>query len=351
MNLQALFLVILSSQILLQVGTASAGTVVGWGGSIAVPDSGIPVSRPATGVVTIAATVLTDATKIAAGTSHSLAIKSDGTVVGWGFNLYGQATGVATTKPDVANGVVTVAGRILSNIVDVAADHRFSIALTRDGQVVVWGETNVYPALTNVISVSCGPGYNSALALKRDGTVVRIESGISPTPWLSNAVAVAVGGDHYSSSFALRANGAVVLLDEGAEDPELKSLGLSNVVAIAAGYNHQLALKQDGTVFGWGGNGSGQATGTPTTQGNYRSSGLVELDGKLLTNVVALAASDEFSLALKRDGKVVAWGKNHFHQCDVPADLKNVIAIAAGQDFCLAITTNNPPLPIVKPGK
>lgn len=123
-------------------------------------------------------------------------------------------------------------------------------------------------------------------------------------------------------------------------------VGLSNVVAIAhaEGFNgggNYLALKSDGTVVGWGGNRSvGMAIGSPTTNYAYTSSGIVTIGGKVLTNVKAIDVGPLFSLVLKNDGTVIAWGDNGFHQTDVPAGLSNVVAITAGNNFCLAITTN-----------
>src|SRR5204863_8269787 len=67
--------------------------------------------------------------------------------------------------------------------------------------------------------------------------------------------------------------------------------GLNGVVAIAAGGNHSLALKSDGTVVAWGGNSSGQST----------------VPGGL-NRVVSVAAGGPHSLALKSDGTVVTWG-------------------------------------------
>ena len=84
------------------------------------------------------------------------------------------------------------------------------------------------------------------------------------------------------------------------------------IVAIAAGNTHSLALRGDGTVLAWGDNSWGQ-TAVPTG----------------LTNVVALAGGQYHSLALKSDGTVVAWGDNTWNQTSVPAGLSNVVAIAA----------------------
>src|SRR5947209_2840751 len=85
--------------------------------------------------------------------------------------------------------------------------------------------------------------------------------------------------------------------------------------AIAAGGDHSLALKSDGTVLAWGCSADGQST-VPAN----------------LTGVIAIAAGGGHSLALKSDGTVVAWGNS-----TVPANLTGVIAIAAGASHNLAL--------------
>src|SRR5439155_7928750 len=75
-------------------------------------------------------------------------------------------------------------------------------------------------------------------------------------------------------------------------------------VKVAAGYSHNLALKQDGTVVAWGYNHSGRAT-VPVG----------------LSNVVSIAAGASHNLVLKQDGTVVAWGYNVDGQTNVPARL------------------------------
>ena len=62
-------------------------------------------------------------------------------------------------------------------------------------------------------------------------------------------------------------------------------------MAVAAGYGHNLALKSDGTVVGWGLNYDGEAS--PPVG---------------LSGVVAIAAGDNHSLAVTSDGLVYAWG-------------------------------------------
>ena len=96
---------------------------------------------------------------IAGGRSHSLALRSDGSVVAWGINSWGQ-----TTVPPSLTGVKSV-----------AAGYNHSLALRVDGSVVAWGnntwgQTNVPDNLLRVTAVACGAFHN--LALKSDGTVI-----------------------------------------------------------------------------------------------------------------------------------------------------------------------------------
>ena len=88
--------------------------------------------------------------------------------------------------------------------------------------------------------------------------------------------------------------------------------GVSNIAVITSGNFHSLAIKNDGTVTGWGYNAYGQATSPPG-----------------LTNVVAVAAGAFHNLALKNDGTVVAWGYiDEMDQVDkdrVMADFKSKV--------------------------
>jgi alpha-tubulin suppressor-like RCC1 family protein len=79
---------------------------------------------------------------------------------------------------------------------------------------------------------------------------------------------------------------------------------IGNITAVAAGTNFSLALKDDGTVWAWGYNSSGQL-GDGTT---VSRSVPVQVAG--LDKVTAISAGAGYSLAIKKDGSVVGWGYN-----------------------------------------
>ncbi len=246
---------------------------------------------------------------VAAGGSHSRALKSDGTVVGWG------------------NGQTMIPAG-LSEVVSVATGRFHTLALKSDGTVVSWDGGVLVPSnyrtiptgLTGVVAVATGGNYHS-LALRSDGTVLgwgNNDEGQTVIPSrLGGVVAVAAG---YFHSLALKSDGTVI--GWGNNDYRQTSIpaGLSGVVAVAAGVIHSLALRSDGTVFGWGYNDYGQ-TAIPVG----------------LSGVIAVAAGDYRSFALKSDGTLVGWGKNDINQTTIPAGLTRVVAVAAGDEHTLVL--------------
>src|SRR6516164_5803877 len=103
--------------------------------------------------------------------------------------------------------------------------------------------------------------------------------------------------------------------------------GLTNVVAIAAGYADTKVLKSDGTAAAWGSYWDNHGNWIPTTVPSY------------VSNVVMMASGDSHAVGLKADGTVLAWGDNSVGQLNVPAGLGNVIAVACGGWHSLALKT------------
>jgi hypothetical protein len=144
---------------------------------------------------------------------------------------------------------------------------------------------------------------------------------------LSNVVAIAGGVYH---SLALTGSGTVAAWGDNTYGETTIPAGLSNVVAIAAGDTFSLALTGSGTVVAWGSDGNAQA--------NLPSG---------LANVLAIAAGPFHSLALTGSGTVVGWGNNGSGQTTAPLGMDNTVAIAAGGYHSLARLTGQ--LPTIKP--
>ena len=275
--------------------------------------------------------------------SYSLLLKSDGTLWAVGDNLFGQL-GDGTTSQ--RNSPVAVAGG--TNVVAVAAGDTSSLFLKSDGTLWAMGDNN-YGQLgdgttsqrnspvavdggTNVVAMAVGGAHS--LFLKSDGTVWamgkdgygQLGDGGHPVPNVShpipvavasNVVAVAAGQDH---SLFLKADGtlwstgynAYGQLGNGAgggnwEDTPVAVLGGTNVLAMAAGYNHSLFLKSDGTLWAMGANVSGQLG---NGSASYSEVDPVAVVGG--SNVVAVTAGNNDSLFLKSDGTLWAMGDNSF---------------------------------------
>ena len=249
------------------------------------------------------------ATALAAGYLHGLAAKSDGTVVAWGVNSFGETT--------IPVGLI--------NVTSVAAGRYFSVALKHDGTVVAWGvQTNTPAGLADGVAIVAG--LNHALALRSGGTVVGWGDntyGQAEAPaGLADVVAIAAGGFH---NLALKSDGTVVGWGINQTGAATAPDGLSNVVAIAAGFFHSLALKNDGTVVAWGTDNAGQSS-VPAG----------------LSKVVAITAGLAHSVALKSDGTVVAWGEKGSGQLNIPVGLTGVMAVqsSSSSSYTLARYTD-----------
>ncbi len=249
---------------------------------------------------------------IAAGGYHSVALKTDGTVVAWGA---GKRNTGSIQDIDYGQSIIPAG---LSGVRAIAAGVVHTVALKSDGTVVAWGanffgETNVPSGLTGVIAIAAGG--NSSAALKGDGIVVawgNSGSGQRNLPaGLNGVTAIAVGGYH---TVALKGDGTVVAWGYNGRGQTNVPPGLTGVTAIAAGGLHTVALKSDGTVVAWGDNSSGQ-TNVPAG----------------LTGVVAIAAGWNHTAALKADGTLVAWERNAEGQTTLPA----VIAESIGSKLRL----------------
>ena len=191
-----------------------------------------------------------------------------------------------------------------------------------------------------IIAVNGNTAFSRSMVLKNDGTVnitdsyrnTRINDEYRND--LNNVVSIAAGENH---GMALKNDRTIVIWggnDSNEFDPlevafreRIPPANLNNVVAIATSESHTIALQNDGTVVQWN-------IGTKWNLNDVRSV------PPSLNNVVAIAAGYFHSMALQKDGTVVGWGcfgRDDDDDCDMPDGLNNVVAIAAGEEHAIAL--------------
>lgn len=251
-------------------------------------------------------------TAISAGGFHTLALVEDGTVWSWGANGWGQL-GNGTNQH--SNRPVQVAE--LGNVVGVSAGGGHSLALLGDGTVHAWGLQDWYQLGNSTWQNSTKP--KDVLKLQDvwvdwAGDAAQAPS-IAAGPWhssalLANGTVRCWGANNYGQL----GNG---MTRGNTYEPPVQPSNLKDITAVAVGSHHSLALARNGTVWAWGYNGYGQL-GNGTNQDARQP---VQVDG--LENIKAISAgmvdmlagnASHYSLALREDGTVWAWGINDWGQ-------------------------------------
>ncbi len=173
---------------------------------------------------------------LAAGGSHMLALRANGTVVAWGNNASGQTT-------------IPVG---LSGVVHIAAGQSHSVALLNTGRVIAWGDNSFgqlnVPNITNVVNISAG-GYHT-IALRSNGSVVgwgRNSDGQINLPAAYNIVDIAA---NLYNSVLLASDGVVTVY--GNAQYGQTTIPEGRYSQIAAGGMSIMAVDNTGNPVGWG---------------------------------------------------------------------------------------------------
>jgi alpha-tubulin suppressor-like RCC1 family protein len=190
--------------------------------------------------------------------------------------------------------------------------------------------TNVRPTQAGVYRVTAANQYGSASAtmtlavFRRAGSVAAWGDNVGGQRTVpSNLVDVVsvAGGDFHS--LALTRGGSLAAWGYNGDGQTTLPPGLSNVVAVAAGASHSLAVRLDGRVTAWGRNDFGQ---------------ILVPNGTI--SVVGVAAGEAHSVAVRQDGTLLVWGDNSFGQRNIPQNSGFVTAVAAGRNHTVALRNN-----------
>lgn len=229
---------------------------------------------------------LADVVAIAAGGQHSLALKRDGTIWGWGQNTYGQLGDGTGSDRNAPVQVSQTTG--LPSAVAIAAGVEYSLALGSDGTVWIWGWDRVtsfggLPVRVNNLAgiAQIAAGAFSA-ALKTDGTP-------EGQVW----------------SFGYNGHGQLGDGTKTDRTAPVPVIGLTTAVAIAAGDSFGLAVTSGSDPKSWGNNGLGQLGDGTTTEH------LTPITVPGLSQIVSVSAGSAHSFFLRGDGRAFAAGYNY----------------------------------------
>lgn len=319
----------------------------------------------------VAVTQLSGLVAVYAGGSHSLFLKSDGTVWSSGYNGSGQlgngSTGAIQSIPSQVLG--------LTGIKAIMAGEIHSLFLKSDGTVWACGDNGdgqlgdgtttskstafQISGLSGIVAIGAGEGHS--LFVKNDGTVwacgrntfgqlgdgtnTKQKTPVQVTS-LSGIVAASGGQDH---SLFLKSDGTVwtsghnnygQLCDgtTGDENTPVQASGLTGITAVSARAVHSLFLKNDGTVWGCGWNFYGELGNGTSTYLPVKTA--VQASG--LTNVIAISIGLDQSLFLKSDGTVWACGHNNYGQLGdgTTTDRNSAVKLTGSCTLALGIKEN-----------
>jgi alpha-tubulin suppressor-like RCC1 family protein len=226
--------------------------------------------------------------QVAGGSTHTAAIKTDGTLWTWGGNFYGQLGDNSITNR--SSPVQTVSGG--TNWKQVASGGVHTAAIKTDGTLWTWGRNDLGALGDNSITHRSSPvqtvsggtnwkqvsGGNHTVAIKTDGTL-----------WTWGFNFAGVLGDN---SITHRSS------------PVQTVSGGTNWKQVSGGNLHTAAIKTDGTLWTWGYNSYGQLGDNSSTS---RSSPVQTVSGG--TNWKQVSGGNH-TVAIKTDGTLWTWGRN-----------------------------------------
>jgi alpha-tubulin suppressor-like RCC1 family protein len=301
---------------------------------------------------------------VAAGGSHTLAIKADGTLWAWGLCVNGQL-GLGVQGASCFRTVPTKVG-VAADWTAVSAGDAHSLAI-ENGKIMAWGQgTNGKLGVAGGTGTTCTANNNQDQTIPTQlrcffpygSATLPTTAPLATAPSLGSASwrSIAAGGNH---SMALLSTGVLYSWGSdsagqlgqltGTSNPGIPTgvnqpAGFTYVVAISAGSNHSLAIEQGGSIYSWGDNTSGQlGRSTGTTAG---PAPIVEAGPW-----IAVAAGGSHSLGIKQDLSLWAWGSNAYGQLGnntatdsaVPVQVGGTTRfnkVSAGLNHSVAIDTN-----------
>ena len=228
--------------------------------------------------------------QVAAGYSHTAAVTKDGDLYMWGYNNYGQLGVYSNADSKIPIKVNNSSSTLPEKSVKyVALGYYHSAAITKDGSLYIWG-CNSYGQLG-------------------DGTTT---DRYTPIKIMDNVASVSLGDYH---SAAVTKDGSLYMwgynyrgrLGDGTTTGRYTPVKImDNVASVSLGSGHSAAITKDGSLYMWGYNYYEQL-GDGTTTDRYTPV-------KIMDNVASVSLGDFYSAAITKDGSLYMWGNNGYGQ-------------------------------------
>jgi alpha-tubulin suppressor-like RCC1 family protein/Leucine-rich repeat (LRR) protein len=293
---------------------------------------------------------------IASGTTHTIGLRTDGSLWGWGDNSQGQLSGYSFTRRNLPEKIGTA-----NDWKTVATGQKFTVALKTDGTLWAWGD-NYYGQLCDGTTVdnniptqigtannwqAIAAGDSHAVALKKDGTLWawgnnywgQVGDGTTTDKNTPTQIGTATDWQTiqtgYSCTFAIKTDGTLwawgnnpsgQLGDNTTTNRSVPTkIGTAtNWKTIASGYHHTVAIKTNGTIWGWGESAYGNL-GSGSAADKY-----VPTQIETSADWKTVAVGGDHTIALKTDGSLWAWGYNKDGELGNGSNVNSFIPIQIG---------------------
>ncbi|MCL2456612.1 MAG: hypothetical protein FWD19_03595, partial [Defluviitaleaceae bacterium] len=273
------------------------------------------------------------------GGYFSLAQKDDGTVWAWGSNREGQLGVGNAIQSRVPVQVKVSENVVLTGITKIAAGENHTVALRNDRTVWVWGDNQ-----QGQLGLVTAPWVRSLYATQVTGlsNIEAIAAGANHTVVCDGDGNVWTWG---RNSHGQLGDGSLNNIRTLPEQIEITTSAAIFITDVSAGNNHTIALDSDRNVWAWGNNINGQIGDNTTANQRTTPVRVLGSNGLPFINVTAIAAGGDHNVILRQDGTVWTWGLNTSGQLGdntmndavtprrVPVrvfDLNNITSIAAG---------------------
>ncbi|ENN82271.1 secretion-regulating guanine nucleotide exchange factor [Dendroctonus ponderosae] len=273
---------------------------------------------------------------ITGGAGHTLILDCHGFVYCCGWNSKGQ---LGLSDDTVKLTQIEILKEF--KIVEISCGWDFSAAVSECGKQFVWGN-NQYTQLGLSKSITC-TGIPSRLQVSQKLATgfKKVSCGLRHSAMITKERGLLVAGTGAKGQLGLGDN-----FDDNNYLSITRLPELEDVISVASGQNHTLALRENGTVLSWGENKFGQLGIAPNVASSF-----IPLEVFCLEGLENVYAGWTHSAAITRNGEVYTWGRDTYGQLGSPRDvpskpekirtLDKVRQLSLGSEHNLAVTTDN----------